>query len=598
MRRDVKRAAVNVVACVSSIVATHCVAAAGDADTTFGTGGYYLDSQVSGLEVTAGPVVTLSGGRLLSLAVPARGTTSLSRPAWPSPTFALTGDGTLDTTFAVDGLLPVPSTDTRRYSGAREIAGGRFVTTSNLLFQCGSYSSCSRNNQAADLVVEMYDRSGRLVPSYGVAGAATSPLQEGGAAILSDGTVVALGVTWSERYGEPAAPGAFNATVVLADGQRDVVLSPAFAAQMRRCGTPGTGPLQTPPSVAVTPDDRIVFAWRGCMLRLLRDATPDPSFGQNGMSLVDNLDMEIESLFVLGDSGTLTFSRLPNSSSFRVIKRLASGAPDASFGVRGVIASFDVPFAALPGRDPRNRILMVGGSQVARYGVDLKLDQSFGPDGTGVVAVPTPQTRPFFAPGYVSFDERERILIAGTTGARRTCSGFDCAFQMAVARLQADADATSSVIEFYNAALDHYFITWIPAEIAELDAGTRIKGWQRTGQRFRLHTAAQPGVASVCRIYQPPGYGDSHFYGRGTDECNATMARFPKFVLEDAAFMYATLPTTGACPSGMQPIYRVWSNRADSNHRYLTNRALRDDMVKKGWIVEGDGADAVVMCAW
>ena len=44
-------------------------------------------------------------------------------------------------------------------------------------------------------------------------------------------------------------------------------------------------------------------------------------------------------------------------------------------------------------------------------------------------------------------------------------------------------------------------------------------------------------------------------------------------------------------------MYRVYSNRADANHRYTTDRAVRDQMVTKGWIAEGDGADIVVMCA-
>ena len=56
------------------------------------------------------------------------------------------------------------------------------------------------------------------------------------------------------------------------------------------------------------------------------------------------------------------------------------------------------------------------------------------------------------------------------------------------------------------------------------------------------------------------------------------------------------LPAAGNCPSGMQPIYRVFNNRADANHRYTIDRAVRDDMVAKGWIAEGDGNDRVVMC--
>jgi hypothetical protein len=44
-------------------------------------------------------------------------------------------------------------------------------------------------------------------------------------------------------------------------------------------------------------------------------------------------------------------------------------------------------------------------------------------------------------------------------------------------------------------------------------------------------------------------------------------------------------------------VYRVFSNRADANHRYMVDRTLRDLMAAKGWQIEGDGPDAVVMCA-
>jgi hypothetical protein len=43
-------------------------------------------------------------------------------------------------------------------------------------------------------------------------------------------------------------------------------------------------------------------------------------------------------------------------------------------------------------------------------------------------------------------------------------------------------------------------------------------------------------------------------------------------------------------------VYRVFSNRADVNHRYMTSRALRDQMAAQGWIAEGDGPDRVAMC--
>jgi YVTN family beta-propeller protein len=156
---------------------------------------------------------------------------------------------------------------------------------------------------------------------------------------------------------------------------------------------------------------------------------------------------------------------------------------------------------------------------------------------------------------------------------------------------------TSATVEYYHAGLDHYFITWMPNEIAILDAGTQIKGWARTGYSFKTYTVAGSGTSPVCRYYIPPGLGDSHFFGRGTVECDATGQKNPSFVLEAPAFMHMLLPATGICPANTTPVYRAFSNRPDANHRYMTDSAVRDQMVAKGWLAEGDGPDLVVMCA-
>ena len=157
--------------------------------------------------------------------------------------------------------------------------------------------------------------------------------------------------------------------------------------------------------------------------------------------------------------------------------------------------------------------------------------------------------------------------------------------------------AFATVVEFYHQSLDHYFITWHAAEIAALDAGTQIKGWTRTGRAFNAWISVQPGSSPICRYYIPPGLGDSHFFGRGTVECNATGQKNPSFVLEDPAFMHLIVPTAGACPANTINVYRVFSNRPDANHRYTTDKAVRNEMVAKGWLAEGDGPDLVVMCA-
>ncbi|MCC7216515.1 MAG: S8 family serine peptidase [Burkholderiales bacterium] len=166
----------------------------------------------------------------------------------------------------------------------------------------------------------------------------------------------------------------------------------------------------------------------------------------------------------------------------------------------------------------------------------------------------------------------------------------------AVRASQPAAGTPVTVVEFYNQSLDHYFITYVAGEIEKLDNGTFV-GWARTGQSFKAYGTTQSGTSAVCRIYIPPGKGDGHFFGRDQGECDGTMNANPTFILESPSFFYLYLPNLGNCGAGTIPVYRVFTNRADANHRYTTDRATRDAMVAKGWIAEGDGADTVTMCA-
>ena len=161
------------------------------------------------------------------------------------------------------------------------------------------------------------------------------------------------------------------------------------------------------------------------------------------------------------------------------------------------------------------------------------------------------------------------------------------------------AAVASTVVEYYHAAYDHYFITIGAAEIAGLDAGV-FGGWARTGLSFKAHATAQPGFASICRFYLPPGYGDTHFYSASPAECAIVHQDNPAFFLENTAAMYLATPDpfTGACPAGTDPLYRVWNRRpGDTNHRYTASRSVRDAMVAQGYAAEGSGPDVVTFCA-
>ncbi|MEO8755470.1 MAG: hypothetical protein ABI624_22640, partial [Casimicrobiaceae bacterium] len=156
---------------------------------------------------------------------------------------------------------------------------------------------------------------------------------------------------------------------------------------------------------------------------------------------------------------------------------------------------------------------------------------------------------------------------------------------------------TFAVTEFYHAGRDHYFSA-LPPDLAALDSGT-VPGWVRTGQVFNAYAKPGGNAAPVCRFYIPPAAGDSHFYSASAQECADIAAHHRSFVLESPSAMYVGLPdpATGACPQGAAPVYRLFDQRADINHRYTTDPATRTAMVAAGWIAEGYGPDRVIMCS-
>ena len=161
---------------------------------------------------------------------------------------------------------------------------------------------------------------------------------------------------------------------------------------------------------------------------------------------------------------------------------------------------------------------------------------------------------------------------------------------------------TRYVVEFYNANLDHYFMTQNVSEIADLDLGVH-QGWSRTGQQFLAYTKGDgpAGTNPVCRFYGLPSAGlDSHFYSASREECAEVEVKFPlSWKLESPNVFEIALPntTTGACPAGTAPVYRLWNQRVDSNHRYATDPYIVAQMVKQGFKREGYGEVGVTMCA-
>ena len=194
--------------------------------------------------------------------------------------------------------------------------------------------------------------------------------------------------------------------------------------------------------------------------------------------------------------------------------------------------------------------------------------------------------------------------IDPATGARNgtfvqaSASGANGVTYIAVIAAPGATPVRKAVVEFYNATLDHYFVSALAADIDALDSG-RFAGWQRTGLTFDAFTAPAAGTSPVCRFYLPPASGDSHFYSASPAECNEVKVKFPQFVYEAPDVFHIALPdmTTGACAGDTKPVYRLWNNRIDSNHRYTADPAVKAQMVSRGYVAEGYGPDSAIMCA-
>jgi len=198
----------------------------------------------------------------------------------------------------------------------------------------------------------------------------------------------------------------------------------------------------------------------------------------------------------------------------------------------------------------------------------------------------------------------ELRISAGNTDAAGTCRILS-ASGLAVQERGYAWPATTPVVEFYNAALDHYFVTANPDEMAKLDDGT-FKGWARTQQSFKAFPADSPALPgalarAVCRFYGNPDAGlDSHFYSASKEECDDVKRKFPTaWVFESPIVFQSVVPdrTTGQCPDGTVAVYRLFNQRADANHRYTTDTAIRSQMIAKNYVPEGYGPLGVALCA-
>ncbi len=175
---------------------------------------------------------------------------------------------------------------------------------------------------------------------------------------------------------------------------------------------------------------------------------------------------------------------------------------------------------------------------------------------------------------------------------------------LALASTMPGADAapegTVAVVEYYNAALDHYFLSADPAEIAAVDGNN---AFQRTGYVFYAYadtSHAPAGAMAVCRFYAPASQLiDAHFYTADPAECEFVRQRWAGiWNLETRAAFYVQVPDpAGHCPADTLPVYRFFNGRRDANHRYSMDLSVRRAMINRAWVPDGPGSNGAAFCS-
>jgi len=184
----------------------------------------------------------------------------------------------------------------------------------------------------------------------------------------------------------------------------------------------------------------------------------------------------------------------------------------------------------------------------------------------------------------------------------KTLTATDSTGSFSIARVGAVYAApapvpANTVVEYYHADFEHYFVTSIADEIRKLDAG-EFRGWARTGQSFKVFPLGTPNTADVCRLFSEKfAPRSSHFYSPNRAECELR-ANSGFWNFEGDVFGFGPINAAYICDAGTVPLFRFYNNSADGvpNHRFTTSMLVRSQMIAEGWQPEGDGPLAVNAC--
>jgi uncharacterized delta-60 repeat protein len=554
----------------------------GRPDASYGsTGIVNLFGRVAPASEFAQHVIPLADGKVLVLSatgVSAGLTGTLSRylaDGSPDPTFGVAGRST----FLLNGKCEWPLSIALQPDGRILILG-----TSFNLIDCGTSAMYGKRFTANGT-----EENFSLIYS-GVVQRARS----GAIALQSDGRIVITGQD--------------DTSLVVARYLSTGASDPSFGTNGHFLWPPAAAADAKGGALLIRPDQKILVAGslNGVQLVLMQlnaNGTLDASFGVGGTiaTAVPGSFLEVYALAATPAGKLLVLAR--SGQRALLAQFAANGAPDLSFGSGGQLL--------LP--------LFIGGAQYSRFGMAVEADGGIVVSGQTAIdpsssvelirLQPNGQNDTAFGVGGAWTWRPSVFYPSGATGVATAANGSLYVIGYGIpgaflARLGASV-TTAAVIEFFNNALNHYFITADPAEQTAIDGGSAGPGWSRTGMGFRAYTPATgipAGLLPVCRFYGStainPATGqrrgpNSHFYTAEPAEC-AAVQQDAGWTLEGIAF-YTSVPGASGCPAGLIAVFRNYNKRAqfnDSNHRYTTDFATYQQMISMGWAGEG-----IVFCS-
>jgi uncharacterized delta-60 repeat protein len=375
------------VACFAGVLAGApiAVAAQGDLDPSFGTGGKVTTPVGSGYD-DAHALVVQSDGKLVAAGF------SNDVSNYDFADFAVVRyntDGTLDGTFGTGGKVTTP------VGSASDYAEALVVQSDGKLVAAGY----SNTGSSYDFAVVRYNSDGTLDGTFGTGGKVTTPVGSGSdyaeaLVVQSDGKLVAAGF-----YNT----GSFNYDFALVRYNSDGTLD----------GTFGTGGKVTTPvgssgdvaeALVVQSDGRLVAAGSSrngsyddfALVRYNTDGTLDGTFGTGGKvtTPVGSSNDGARALVVQNDGKLVAAGYSYNgiNNDFALVRYNSDGTLDGTFGTGGKVttavgSSNNLAFALVVQSD--GKLVAAGPSSngsnddfaVVRYNSDGTLDGTFGTGG-------------------------------------------------------------------------------------------------------------------------------------------------------------------------------------------------------------------------